>query len=64
MAGKQSIPMTKVQRLIEGGMSAPDAARQVGIAVQSVYLRPWWKAMQAAKAEQQKTSGGMVSENA
>ncbi len=49
MAGKQSATMTKVQNLIEGGMSAPNAARKHGVSIGSVYVRPWWKEMQKAK---------------
>lgn len=52
MAGKQSKEMTEAQRLIEKGMSAPDAARKAGIALGSIYLRPWWKALQAKRAEE------------
>ena len=51
MAGKQSRAMSKAQKLIEGGMPAPQAAKKAGVAQGSIYLRPWWKQMQAAKKE-------------
>lgn len=51
MAGKQGTAMNKAQRLIEAGTPAPDAARKAGVALGSIYVRPWWKAMQKAKAE-------------
>lgn len=49
MAGKQGTAMNKAQKLIETGTSAPEAARKAGVALGSIYLRPWWKAMQEAK---------------
>lgn len=49
MAGKQSKAMNDAQRLIEKGMSASDAAKKAGVSLGSIYLRPWWKAMQKAK---------------
>lgn len=51
MAGKQSAAMNKAQLLIEGGMAVSEAARKAGVSQGSIYLRPWWKAMQKAKAE-------------
>jgi len=53
MAGKQSKEMTEAQRLItQKGMSAPDAARKAGVALGSIYLRPWWKEFQKKRAQE------------
>lgn len=50
MAGKQSAAMDKAQKLIEGGMPVSEAARKAAVSQGSIYLRPWWKEMQKAKA--------------
>lgn len=49
MAGKQSAAMDKAQKLIESGMPVSEAARKAQVSQGSIYLRPWWKAMQKAK---------------
>lgn len=52
MAGKQSKEMTEAQRLIEKGATPREAAKKTGVAQASIYLRPWWKALQAKRAEE------------
>jgi hypothetical protein len=49
MAGKQSAAMTKAQKLItEKGYEAPAAAKSAGVALNSIYVKDWWKAHQKA----------------
>jgi len=53
MAGKQSKEMSEAQRLIlEKGMTPGEAAKRAGVRQASIYLRPWWKALQAKRAEE------------
>ena len=57
MAGKQSAAMTKAQKLItEQGMQAPDAAKKAGVALNSIYVKSWWKAHQKAARAQKEQS--------
>ena len=47
MANKQSAAMNKAQKLIEEGMSAPDAAAKAKVALNGIYRKKWWKARSA-----------------
>lgn len=50
MTGRQSVAMAKAQRLVTiKGLSPPEAARQAGVAVQSIYRTAWYKAHRDAK---------------
>lgn len=50
MSGKQSAAMDRAERaVVVKGMTPAWAARQTGIAVQSIYRSAWYKAHRAAQ---------------
>ena len=51
MGNKQSAAMDKARKLIEGGMPAPAAAIKAGVAVNGIYRKDWWKALQQSQKE-------------
>jgi hypothetical protein len=54
MAGKQSAAMIKAQKLItEKGYEAPAAAKAAGVALNSIYVKRWWKDLQALRAQKE-----------
>ena len=57
MAAHESAAMVKARKLIiDGGLTAYAAAAKSGITKSAIYMAPWYKAFQAAKAKHAKAS--------
>ncbi len=47
----ESQAMTKVRKLMDGGMSVTDASLKCGVQRNSVYRRPWYKELFSVTAK-------------